>query len=127
MVAVPSAPGERLPRGSCRAQVCAGLTTYKALTQIGARPGALVAVQGIGGLGHLALQYAGRLGYRVAAVARGTGKAELAAENEDNLAFSVQQGIRPMNEVLPLADAPKAYERMMAGDARFRMVLDLTA
>lgn len=48
-------------------------------------------------------------------------------ENEDNLAFSVQQGIRSMNEVVPLTDAPKAYERMLAGDARLRMVLDMTA
>jgi propanol-preferring alcohol dehydrogenase len=74
----------RVPEGLSSVEaaplLCAGLTTYKALTQIGARPGALVAVQGIGGLGHLALQYVGRLGYRVAAVARGTGKAELAAE-----------------------------------------------
>lgn len=191
--------------------LCAGLTTFSALQQIDARPGALVAVQGIGGLGHLGLQYASKLGYRVAAIARGTGKAELAAklgadhyidsssedpgealrklggaaaiiatassgssmsplvkglaprgrmivvgaapdpisvqtpdllfgtrsisgsltgssiENEDNLAFSLSQGVRPMTEVLPLADAPKAYERMMAGDARFRMVLDTAA
>ena len=47
-------------------------------------------------------------------------------ENEDNLAFSVQQGVRSMNEVMPLADAPKAYERMLAGEARFRVVLDAT-
>ncbi|GAB2863705.1 hypothetical protein GCM10027176_76990 [Actinoallomurus bryophytorum] len=202
---------ERLSSVEAAPLLCAGLTTYKALTRIGAHPGALVAVQGIGGLGHLALQYAGKLGYRVAAVARGTGKAELAAglgadhyvdssaddpgtalrdlggaaaiiataasgasmsallpglapgghmvvvgaapdpltvntadlifgtrtlggsltgtpiENEDNLAFSVQRGIRSMNEVVPLTEAPKAYERMMAGEARFRMVLDVTA
>src|SRR5882757_10754437 len=60
--------------------LCAGLTTYRALLQIDARPGALVAVQGIGGLGHLGVQYAAKLGYRVAAIARGTDKAELAAE-----------------------------------------------
>ena len=60
--------------------LCAGLTTYSALRQIEARPGALVAVQGIGGLGHLGLQYAAKLGYRVAAIARGTDKAELSME-----------------------------------------------
>ena len=49
-----------------------------ALVQIDARPGALVAIQGIGGLGHAGL-YAARLGYRVAAVARGTDKADLAS------------------------------------------------
>jgi propanol-preferring alcohol dehydrogenase len=189
--------------------LCAGLTTYSALRQIDARPGALVAVQGIGGLGHLGVQYAEKLGYRVAAIARGTDKAELSAqlgadhyidsaaedpgaalrtlggaaaiiataangaamsalvgglaprgrmlvvgaapdpisvqtqdlifgtrsltgsltgssiENEDNLAFSLTQGIRPMIEVLPLTEAPKAYERMMSGRARFRVVLDI--
>jgi propanol-preferring alcohol dehydrogenase len=189
--------------------LCAGLTTYSALRQIEARPGALVAVQGIGGLGHLGLQYAAKLGYRVAAIARGADKAELSAqlgahhyidsaaedpgaalrrlggaaaiiataasgasmsplvsglaprgrmvvvgaapdpisvqtvdlifgtrslsgsltgssiENEDNLAFSLARGIRALIEVLPLAEAPKAYERMMSGKARFRVVLDM--
>jgi propanol-preferring alcohol dehydrogenase len=191
--------------------LCAGLTTFGALRQVDARPGALVAVQGIGGLGHLGLQYANKLGFRVAAIARGTDKAELAAklgaahyidsasedpgaalqklggaaaivataasgasmtplvaglaprghlvvvgaaqdpisvqttelifgtrtisgsvtgssiENEDNLAFSLARGVHPMNEVLPLADAPKAYEHMMSGQARFRVVLDMTS
>ncbi|MGW0518891.1 alcohol dehydrogenase catalytic domain-containing protein [Crossiella sp. NPDC003009] len=60
--------------------LCAGLTTYSALARLDARPGALVAVQGIGGLGHLGLQHARALGYRVAAIARGTDKAALAAE-----------------------------------------------
>jgi propanol-preferring alcohol dehydrogenase len=46
-------------------------------------------------------------------------------ENEDNLAFSLTQGIRPMIEVLPLTEAPKAYERMMSGRARFRVVLEI--
>lgn len=50
-----------------------------------------------------------------------------AVQNEDNLAFSVAQGIRPMVEVMPLAEAPKAYERMMSGAARFRVVLDTTS
>jgi propanol-preferring alcohol dehydrogenase len=43
---------------------------------------------------------------------------------EDNLAFSLAQGIRSMSEVMPLDEAPKAYARMMAGDARFRIVLE---
>lgn len=60
--------------------LCAGLTSYKGLAAVDAEPGALVAVQGIGGLGHLAVQYANRLGYRVAAIARGAEKAELAKE-----------------------------------------------
>lgn len=48
-------------------------------------------------------------------------------ENEDNLAFSLDRGIRPMVEILPLAEAPKAYERMMSGAARFRVVLEVPA
>jgi propanol-preferring alcohol dehydrogenase len=191
--------------------LCGGLTTFNALSQLHLRPGALVAIQGVGGLGHLGLQYASKLGYRVAAIARGSGKAELAGqlgadhyidstaedpgaalqklggaaavvataangasmsplvtglaprghlmivgaapdpmavrtvdmifgnrtvtgnltgraiENEDNLAFSARHGIRPMTETMPLAHAPKAYERMMSGQARFRVVLDIAA
>jgi D-arabinose 1-dehydrogenase-like Zn-dependent alcohol dehydrogenase len=50
-----------------------------------------------------------------------------AADNEDTLAFSVLQDIRAQIEVVPLRDAPAAYGRMLAGDARFRIVLDMTA
>jgi propanol-preferring alcohol dehydrogenase len=46
-----------------------------------------------------------------------------AIDNEDSLAFARRQEIRSMNEVVPLSEAPRAYERMMAGEARFRMVL----
>jgi propanol-preferring alcohol dehydrogenase len=199
---------DEMPAIEAAPLLCAGLTTYSALLQVDARPGALVAVQGIGGLGHLGLQYASKLGYRVAAIARGTDKAELATalgadhyidssaqdpgaalralggaaaiiataangnsmsplvaglaprgrmivvgaaaepiqvqtpdlifgtrivqgsltgssiENEDNLGFSLARDIHPMTEVLPLSEAPKAYERMMSGQARFRVVLD---
>lgn len=191
--------------------LCAGLTVFTALRQIDNGPGALVAVQGIGGLGHLALQYASKLGFRVAAIARGTEKTELAKQlgadhyidsavedpgealrglggaaavvataasgasmsplvpglaprgrmvvvgaavdpiqvqtmdlifgtrtvsgsltgssidNEDNLRFAVARNVRPMTEVMALDQAPRAYERMMAGDARFRIVLDVGA
>jgi propanol-preferring alcohol dehydrogenase len=48
-------------------------------------------------------------------------------ENEDNLGFSVARDIHPMTETLPLSEAPKAYERMMSGAARFRIVLDAAA
>lgn len=191
--------------------LCAGLTVYRALVTANARPGSLVAIQGIGGLGHLGIQYAKALGFRVAAIARGTGKAELARklgadeyidstagdpakalrglggataiiatassgssmspliaglapngklvvvgadsepieasipelifgtrsivgsltgsaiENEDNLSLAQHQGIRSMNEIVPWADAPKAYEHMLSGAARFRVVLDMSA
>lgn len=189
--------------------LCAGVTTFNALRATAAPPGALVAIQGLGGLGHLGVQYAKKLGYRVAAVARGSEKAELATalgadhyidsaaedpgaalaglggaaaiiataasgasmsplvaglrprgqlvvvgaapdpievntadlifgghsivgsltgssiENEDSLAFSAANGIAPMIEVMPFEEAPKAYDRMMSGQARFRIVLDV--
>ncbi|MFJ9544460.1 alcohol dehydrogenase catalytic domain-containing protein [Streptomyces sp. NPDC101225] len=205
----------RIPEGLSPVEaaplLCAGLTSFMGLRSIDAEPGALVAIQGIGGLGHLALQYAAKLGYRVVAIARGREKEELARslgadyyidsiaedpgrelqglggaaavvataasgpsmsplvpglrtrgqlvvlgadaepiavqtadlvfgsrtitgrltgtpiDNEDNLRFSLAHGIRPTTEVMPLSDAPKAYEYMMAGKARFRVVLDTLA
>jgi propanol-preferring alcohol dehydrogenase len=189
--------------------LCAGITTFNALQSIDAPPGALVGIQGIGGLGHLGVQYANKLGYRVAAIARGADKRALAeqlgahhyidsaatdpgaaltelggaaaviataasgasmspllaglrphgqlvvvgaaldpievstsdlifggrsilgsltgtpVQNEDSLAFSSANGIAAMIEKLPFEDAPKAYERMMSGQARFRVVLDV--
>ena len=58
--------------------LCAGITTFGALRQSGAVPGDLVAVQGIGGLGHLGIQFANKFGYKVAAIGRGSDNAELA-------------------------------------------------
>jgi D-arabinose 1-dehydrogenase-like Zn-dependent alcohol dehydrogenase len=58
--------------------LCAGITTYNALRHSGALPGDLVAVQGIGGLGHLGIQFANKFGYKVAAVGRGPENAALA-------------------------------------------------
>jgi len=58
--------------------LCAGVTTYNALRHSGAFPGDLVAVQGVGGLGHLGIQFANKFGYRVAAVGRGPENAALA-------------------------------------------------
>jgi D-arabinose 1-dehydrogenase-like Zn-dependent alcohol dehydrogenase len=58
--------------------LCAGITTFNALRHSGAFPGDLVAVQGIGGLGHLGIQFANKFGYRVAAIGRGSENAVLA-------------------------------------------------
>jgi D-arabinose 1-dehydrogenase-like Zn-dependent alcohol dehydrogenase len=58
--------------------LCAGITTYNALRHSGARPGDLVAIQGIGGLGHLGIQFANKFGYRVAALSRGKDNEPLA-------------------------------------------------
>jgi D-arabinose 1-dehydrogenase-like Zn-dependent alcohol dehydrogenase len=187
--------------------MCAGLTTFNALRNSGARSGDLVAVHGIGGLGHLGVQFAAKMGFQTIAVARGAGKAKLALslgadryidstledpakalaelggarivlatvtdaeamsaligglgiegkllilgapatplavpafpmiagsrsvtgwysgvsiDAEDTLAFSARTGVRSMNEVMPLAKADEAFDRMMSGQARFRVVL----
>ncbi len=58
--------------------LCAGITTYNALRHSGAQPGDLVAIQGVGGLGHLGIQFANKFGYKVAAVSRGADNAVLA-------------------------------------------------
>jgi D-arabinose 1-dehydrogenase-like Zn-dependent alcohol dehydrogenase len=58
--------------------LCAGITTYNALRHSGAFPGDLVAIQGVGGLGHLGIQFANKFGYKVAAVSRGADNATLA-------------------------------------------------
>src|SRR5580700_1691149 len=58
--------------------LCAGITTYNALRHCGALPGDLVAIQGIGGLGHLGIQFANKFGYKVAAIGRGSESAALA-------------------------------------------------
>ncbi|KAA8746542.1 zinc-binding dehydrogenase [Paenibacillus sp. UASWS1643] len=60
--------------------MCAGETTFSALRNSSARPGDLVAISGIGGLGHLAVQYARKAGYRTVAISRGEDKEDLARE-----------------------------------------------
>lgn len=71
-----------LPEGLDAAEaaplLCAGITTFNALRHSGAMPGDLVAVQGVGGLGHLGIQFANKFGYHVAAIGRGPGNAALA-------------------------------------------------
>ncbi len=72
----------RMPESLAAAEaaplMCAGITTFNALRHSGALPGDLVAIQGIGGLGHLGVQFAKKFGYRVAAISRGTANAALA-------------------------------------------------
>jgi D-arabinose 1-dehydrogenase-like Zn-dependent alcohol dehydrogenase len=69
---------EKLSDAEAGPLLCAGVTTYNALRHSGALPGDLVAVQGIGGLGHLGVQFANKFGYKVAAVGRGPDNAALA-------------------------------------------------
>src|SRR5580765_7568586 len=75
--AVASVP-ESLNDAEAAPLLCAGVTTFNALRHCGALPGDLVAVQGIGGLGHLGIQFANKFGYKVAAIGRGSENAELA-------------------------------------------------
>jgi D-arabinose 1-dehydrogenase-like Zn-dependent alcohol dehydrogenase len=69
---------ESLDAAEAAPLMCAGITTFNALRHSGALPSDLVAVQGIGGLGHLGVQFANKFGYRVAAIGRGPGNAALA-------------------------------------------------
>ena len=69
---------ESLDAAEAAPLLCAGITTFNALRHSGARPGDLVAILGIGGLGHLAIQFANKSGYRVAAISRGQGNEPLA-------------------------------------------------
>jgi D-arabinose 1-dehydrogenase-like Zn-dependent alcohol dehydrogenase len=81
---VPSEAVARIPDGLDAADagplLCAGITTYNSLRNSGARAGDTVAVQGIGGLGHLAIQFAARMGFHTVAVSRGADKEKLARE-----------------------------------------------
>jgi len=61
--------------------MCAGLTTFNALRNSGAQPGDLVAVLGLGGLGHLGVQFAVKMGYRTVGIARGKDKEPLATSS----------------------------------------------
>src|SRR6185503_11631821 len=78
----PSVALARVPEGLSAAEaaplMCAGVTTFNSLRNAGARPGDLVAVLGIGGLGHLGVQFAAKAGYRTVAIARGKDKEPLA-------------------------------------------------
>ena len=186
--------------------LCAGVTTFNALARCGARPGGVVAVVGVGGLGHLAIQFAAKMGMIVVAVSRGPDKANLArslgaqhyidsakddvaaamqrlggadavvatgvgvdglaaaingltpdgklvmlgvpgepipvyawqvlrgrsitgsaggtgVQSQDAMRFAAMTGVRPMIETMPLDRAAEAYELMMSGRARFRVVL----
>jgi D-arabinose 1-dehydrogenase-like Zn-dependent alcohol dehydrogenase len=187
--------------------LCAGVTTFNALRNSGARPGDMVAILGVGGLGHMGIQFSAKMGFDTVAIARGKDKEQLAKklgakhyidsqsqnaaaeleklggakvilstvtsgkavnavleglgiggklilvgnpdqplevpgrlliaarrsitgwpsgspiDSQDTLAFSALTSVRPMTEVFPLERAAEAYDRMMSGKARFRVVV----
>jgi D-arabinose 1-dehydrogenase-like Zn-dependent alcohol dehydrogenase len=189
--------------------MCAGITTFNALRHSGAGAGELVAILGVGGLGHLAIQYAAKQGFRTVAIDRGRDKEQLArslgahdyidstagdpaaaltamggaktilatapsaaamqavasglgvsgtmmvigaagaltinsfdlltkcagvrgwysgtaSDSEDTLAFSQMNRVASMNEIFPFDQAQAAYDRMISGKARFRVVLKIS-
>lgn len=198
---------DELPADEAGPFMCAGVTVFNALRNSGARGGDVVAVHGIGGLGHLGVQYARQMGFQTVAVGRGKDKEALAKklgahqyidsaasdaaaelqklggarvilatapnakaisalvdglsvdgkllvpaaptepltfsvfplimgrrsvagwysgtarDSQDTLEFSALSGVHPMTEVFPLAKVAEAYERMISGKARFRVVL----
>jgi len=115
---VPAESVARIPEGLSAVDagplLCAGVTTYNALRNSGARPGQTVAIQGIGGLGHLAIQYAARMGFRTVAISSGPDKAKLARElgaHEyiDTKQVAVAEGLKALGGAdVVLATAPHA-------------------
>ena len=119
--------------------MCVGITTYNALRNSDARVGDVVAILGVGGLGHLGIQFAAKMGFKTIAIARGKDKEELvrklgarqyidsksqnpveggsSIDSQDTLSFSVLSGARS------LESAAEAFDLMMSGKARFRAVL----
>jgi D-arabinose 1-dehydrogenase-like Zn-dependent alcohol dehydrogenase len=103
--------------------LCAGITTYNALRHSGAMPGDLVAVQGIGGLGHLGIQFATKFGYKVAAIGRGSESAALAKKLGANVYIDSQsakpaealQELGGAQVILATAPSSKAMSQLIDG------------
>ena len=103
--------------------LCAGITTYNALRHSGALPGDLVAVQGIGGLGHLGIQFANRFGYKVAAIGQGPGTAVLAKklgasvyiDSRATKAAEALQKLGGAQVILATAPSSKAMSELVDG------------
>ena len=126
-VVVPHEAAARIPEKLDAAEaaplLCAGITTFNALRNSGARPGDTVAVQGIGGLGHLGVQYAARMGFRTIAISQGAAKRELAEqlgahEYLDTEKVDAAEGLQKLGGAdLVLATAPssKAIASTAAG------------
>jgi len=103
--------------------LCAGITTFNALRRSGAMPGDLVAVQGIGGLGHLGIQFANKFGYKVAAIGRGSENAALAKklgasvyiDNKVTNAAEELQKLGGAQVILATAPSSKAMSELING------------
>jgi D-arabinose 1-dehydrogenase-like Zn-dependent alcohol dehydrogenase len=103
--------------------LCAGITTFNALRHSGASPGDLVAVQGIGGLGHLGIQFANKFGYKVAAIGRGPENAALAKklgatvyiDSKSTNAAEELQKLGGAQVILATAPSSKAMSELIDG------------
>jgi D-arabinose 1-dehydrogenase-like Zn-dependent alcohol dehydrogenase len=96
--------------------MCAGVTTFNPLRNSGARPGDLVAVLGIGGLGHLGIQFAAKMGFRTVAIARGMDKEPLAKKL--GAAYYIDSKTQdPSAELLKLGGAKVILATVTSGDA----------
>ena len=120
--AVASMP-EGLDAAEAGPLLCAGITTFNALRHSGARMGDLVAVQGVGGLGHLGIQFAAKAGYRTVGIGRGSENAALAkklgaTEYIDSTATNAAQALRTMGGarvILATAPSAKAMAEVLGG------------
>jgi D-arabinose 1-dehydrogenase-like Zn-dependent alcohol dehydrogenase len=103
--------------------LCAGITTFNALRHSGALPGELVAVQGVGGLGHLGIQFANKFGYKVAAIGRGSESGTLAKnlgasayiDSEATNAAQALQELGGAQVILATAPSSKAMSELIDG------------
>src|SRR5580704_914851 len=119
LVAMP----ESLGAAEAAPLLCAGITTYNALRHSGAMPGDLVAVQGIGGLGHLGIQFANKFGYRVAAIGRGSENVALAKklgasvylDSKSTNAVEALQKLGGAQVILATAPSSKAMSEIFDG------------
>jgi D-arabinose 1-dehydrogenase-like Zn-dependent alcohol dehydrogenase len=114
---------ESLSDGEAAPLLCAGITTYNALRHSGAMPGDLVAVLGIGGLGHLGIQFANKFGYKVAAIGRGSESEALAKklgasvylDNKVTNAAEELQKLGGAKVILATAPSSKAMSEVIEG------------
>ena len=119
LVAIPETLGDT----DAAPLLCAGVTTYGALRSSGAVPGDLVAVQGIGGLGHLGVQFANKFGYKVAAIGRGSENAALAKklgasiyiDTESKNAAAELQKLGGAKAIIATAPSSKAMSALIDG------------
>ncbi|HVH89461.1 MAG TPA: alcohol dehydrogenase [Terriglobales bacterium] len=103
--------------------LCAGVTTFNALRHSGALPGSLVAVQGVGGLGHLGIQFGNKFGYKIAAIGRGSENSALAKklgasvyiDSQSTNAAQELQKLGGAQAILATAPSSKAMSELIGG------------